>query len=320
MRVEKMATTLKKNGYTNVFLGPKSKQYLGSFEEVHAIDIGRLLNIVFDPRWHYRWIKKIQKINPDIIIAHDIVAAKVLIDSKLAVVYDDREFWSKSVETNAGRIFTPLYRIRSTPYRKLIPFWERKLVSQFPTLVTNEAVAEIHRRLGKWVGVAWNYPMETMVDNLDLSGERSGVVYSGCDFKSGKFKTHRDMTGLRKFIQFDVICGFTHREMMEKLTRYRVGLTPWHPHPVLPFKDQNRNYEYFHAGLQVVLNEQLHRRFSDCPFAHAFRDYSEISEIITNLPNIDPHDIAEYAKNHYLWKFNEKAILEACEIAISSKK
>ena len=44
-----MATTLKKNGYTNLFLGPKSKQYLGAFEEVQVAKLGRYLNLMVDP-------------------------------------------------------------------------------------------------------------------------------------------------------------------------------------------------------------------------------------------------------------------------------
>lgn len=312
-----MATTLKTNGYSNHFLGPKSKQYLGSFDEVHTIGIGRSLQIVFDRRLHGQWMKRIRKLSPDVIIAHDIVAAKYLIGSNLPVVYDDREFWSRSIETKAGRELTPIYRLRSSPFRNMVPFWERKLVSQFPTLVTHEAVADNHRKLGNWVGVAWNFPLERMVENLEIGGPRNGSVYSGCDFKSGKFKTHRDMTGLTGFIQFDVICGVTHREMMERLTKYRIGLTPWLPHPVLPFKDQNRNYEYFHAGLQVIMNEQLHKRFSHCPFVHAFSHYSELKEIIANLPDIDPQEIADYAMEHYLWKYNEEVILKSCELAIS---
>ena len=315
MRVEKMASTLKKNGHTNLFLGPKSKQYLGAFEEVHIAKLGRYLNLMFDPFLQKHWTRRINRLHPDVVIAHDIISAKFLLGSEHAVLYDDREFWSKSIETRAGRKFTPSYRLQSLPFRSMVPLLERKLLSRYPSIVTHQAVADNHKRYGKWVGVAWNYPLLEIVDGLNLDDTREGAVYSGCDFKSKEFKTHRDMTGLRKHIQFDTICGMSHREMMEKLTSYRIGLTPWYPHPVLPYKDQNRNYEYFHAGLQVILNEQLAVRFKDCPYAKSFRTYSELNNIIQNMPETDPHEISNFARENYIWELNERVILEGVKQA-----
>ena len=315
MRVEKTATILKKNGHANLFLGPKSKQYLGAFEEVHMIKLGRYLNLVFDPILERRWRKKIDSLKPDVVMAHDIIAAKFLLGSDHAVVYDDREFWSLSIQTQAGRKFTPSYKIQSSPFRKIVPYWERKLLTRYPSLVTNEAVAKNHQKYGNWVGVAWNFPLRKMVDGLDLDGKRKGAVYSGCDFRSGTFKTHRDMTGIKEVIEFDIICGIPHREMMQQLTRYQVGLTPWHPHPVLVYKDQNRNYEYLHAGLQVIVNEQIVNRFKDCPYVQSFSSYTNLKELLENIQDQDPIEISEYAKANYLWDFNEPVILESVKIA-----
>lgn len=315
MRVEKMATTLKDGDHSNIFLGPKSNQYLGAFEEVHTIKLGRYVNLAMDPILERRWKKKLDSLKPDVVIAHDIIAAKFLLGSNHAVVYDDREFWSLSLQTGAGRKSTPSYKIQSSPFRKMVPLWERKLLNRYPSLVTHEAVAKNHRKYGKWVGVAWNFPLLKMVDGLNLESDRKGAVYSGCDFKSGLFKTHRDMTGLNDVIDFDVICGVPHREMMQLLTRYQVGLTPWHPHPVLPYKDQNRNYEYLHAGLQVIVNEQIAPRFKDCPYVQSFSNYSILKEMLENIQNPDPSKISEYAKSNYLWDFNKSIILESVKVA-----
>jgi hypothetical protein len=315
MRVEKMATTLKDNGHSNIFLGPQSNQYLGVFEEVHAIKLGRYVNLTMDPILDRRWKRKIENLKPEVVIAHDIVAAKFLLGTDHAVVYDDREFWSLSLQTGAGLKPTPSYKIQSSPFRKMVPYWEKKLLTRYPSLVTHEAVAKHHRRYGNWVGVAWNFPLLKMVDGLDNGGKREGAVYSGCDFRSRSFKTHRDMTGLRDVIEFDVICGVSHREMMQRLTRYKVGLTPWHPHPVLSFKDQNRNYEYLHAGLQVIVNEQIAPRFKECPYVQSFSDYSSLKEMLANIKDQDPNEISEYAKANYLWDFNELVILESVKVA-----
>ena len=102
MRVEKTATTLKNNGHSNVFLGPKSNQYLGGFDEVHSIKLGRYLNLTFDPMLERKWKRVIESLKPDVVIAHDIIAAKFLLGSEHAVVYDDREYWSLSIQTQAG--------------------------------------------------------------------------------------------------------------------------------------------------------------------------------------------------------------------------
>lgn len=315
MRVEKTAITLKKNGFTNFFLGPKSNQYLDAFEETRVAKFGRYLNLMFDPSLQKHWTTQINKFRPDVVMAHDIISAKFLLGSEHAVVYNDHEYWSKSIATKAGRKFTPYYSLQSAPFRLRVPILERKLLSRYPSIVTHQTVADEHKRYGNWVGVAWNYPLLEMVDGLNLDGKREGLVYSGCDFKSKEFKTHRDMKGLKQQIQFDVICGVSHREMMRKLTSYKIGLTPWHPHPVLPYKDQNRNYEYFHAGLQVILNKQLVVRFSDCPYAKSFRTYSELKSIIDNMPETDPHEIAAFARENYIWELNESVILEGVKRA-----
>ncbi|MGY5871410.1 MAG: hypothetical protein RTV72_04115 [Candidatus Thorarchaeota archaeon] len=315
MRVEKTATTLKKNGHTNLFLGPKSNQYLGAFDEIRIAKHGRYLNLMFDPFLQKHWSKQIAKLKPDVVMAHDIIAAKFLLGSEYAVVYNDHEYWSKSIATRTGKKFTPYYRLQSAPFRSMAPILERKLLSRYPTIVTHQKVAEEHKRHGNWVGVAWNFPLLEMVNDLNLDNEREGSVYSGCDFRGKEFKTHRDMTGLKKFIEFDVICGVTHKEMMERLTSYRIGLTPWHPHPSLPYKDQNRNYEYLHAGLQVVLNEQLKIRFKDCPYVHAFKDYKSLQQVIEDIPNVDTHKIAAFAKKNYVWELNEEVIVESVKQA-----
>lgn len=316
MRVEKTAWTLRKHGHENHFVGPESRQYLGAFDKLHTYSHGGYVKTVFDLSRRHRLRKIVESVRPDIIVANNIVSAKDFIDSRIPLVYDDHEYWSMSVKSDPSYTKDLPMRVRSAPFRYLVPRWERQIVSKFVTIVTHEAVAEEYRKYTEWVGVVPNYPLMDMVRGLNLRQPRQGVVYSGCDFRRNRFSPIRDMTGLRGHVEFDVICGLPHRQMMERLTQYRVGLTPWRFHLVHLYKDQNRNYEYFHAGLQVIMNRQLARRFQHLKFVHSYDDYSELPDLIRNLPDIDPEEIAGHAQRNYVWELNEKTILEACERAL----
>jgi len=113
-------------------------------------------------------------------------------------------------------------------------------------------------------------------------------------------------------IDFDVLTGLPHREMMQKLTEYKVGHTAWHPHPWHIYSDANKNYEYLHAGLPVITNEIIKNAlFSDVPYVLSFKNYQEIQNIIDTMPDFDPEEIRRYALKHYVWENFEDTILEA---------
>jgi len=145
--------------------------------------------------------------------------------------------------------------------------------------------------------------------------KRKGLVYVGSDFNLPKFHPHRNMKGVTKYLKFDIISGETHRNMLEKLMAYEIGLTPWTIHPWHPYSDANRNYEYLHAGLQVFVNTTIKTMFKDDPYVHAFTDYPDLVASIESLELVDPKPIMEHAMKKYLWENQSKVIKEAYSLA-----
>jgi hypothetical protein len=319
-RVEKAASVMKARGHNMIFLGgkPSSGQFLNVFDEVHYLPKRGAFSLL-NPIHRKKWLNKIRSLNPDVIYAHDILVANYLLDLDIPGIYDDHEYWSKQIlmERKPGikqKISVPLLQ------RKVVK-WERDLVSRFPTIVTNERVAEEHRKFGTWVGVTLNCPSLKQVMHIhpDDSYTRQGLVYTGADFKKDSFDPHRDMTGLKDIIEFDIITGLPHHEMMTQLTKYRIGLTPWRYHPILEFKNQNRNYEYLHAGLQVLLSEHLRWQFPNDPYVHSFSDYEEILDVLERIPDVKSSKIIEHARKNYLWDNQEHVILEAYEKVLNNQ-
>ncbi|MHA2142403.1 MAG: glycosyltransferase family 4 protein [Candidatus Thorarchaeota archaeon] len=302
-------------GHELLFIGgrPVARQNLSAFKETKYLPLGNDFQIALSPFPAKKWLKAIDRINPDAIHAHNIIVARILLGTNYPVVYDDHEYWSKQVFKYAER---PLPRgLASRPIMYMIPLWERKVLKRYPTLTTTTNAASEHKRICQWVGVTRNFPMQLQVDGLNLQSERRGIVYTGSDFERRKFQPHRDMTNLKRFLKFDVINGLSHREMMEKLVLYKVGITPWHPHPWHPYSDANRNYEYLHAGLHVVVNRSIKSIFEDDPYVHEFEEYESIEALIQSLPDTDPRRIAAHARQTYLWDSQREVIEEAYQRA-----
>ena len=315
-RIEKTALTMKKEGHQLVFLGGGTMKYndLGAFEETYFLSVGNDLDVTINPAVKRRWLKRISELKPDVIHAHNVIVAHFLLGSEYPVIYDDHEYWSKQ---------TYMYRERklprglaSYPLMIRIPGWETKLLRKYPVITVSENTAREHRRKASWVGVTHNVPMLRQVEGLVEVGPRRGNVYVGRDFDLPKFPPHRNMAGLRNYLQFDVISGLTHRKMLEKLMEYKVGLTPWKPHPLHPYSDANRNYEYLHSGLQVIVNEIIKHNFQSDPFVSAFSSYDDISKVIDELEDIEAEKIMKHARKNYLWENQEDTIKEAYKRAL----
>ncbi len=315
LRIEKTALTMKEDGNELIFLGgkPFKWQNLAAFDRVLYAPLGNNLELALSPMVKSKWLKIIETINPDVIHAHNVFVARFLLGTEYPVIYDDHEYWSEQLRflKLKGRKRWLTYQ----PFKKLVPVWEKKLLSRYPTLTTTENTAKEHRRICKWVGVTRNVPSKKQISKLETGQKRKGLVYTGSDFSLSEFLPYRDMTGLREFLNFDIVTGFTHREMMEALTKYEIGLTPWLPHPWHPYSDANRNYEYLHAGLQVIVNTAIKSLFPDDSFVHSFTDYSDIVSVIDFIETKDSRLIMEHARKKYVWETQSKIIKEAYSLA-----
>jgi len=315
-RIEKTALIMKRLGHDVVFLGgqPVRSQNFHAFEETHYLPFVGNLRYALDVRFRRRWLDAVDKIRPDVVHAHNITAAVPMLDSNYPTVYDDHEFWSQQVFRYKARGF--IKRMAAVPFARKLESWERSLLERYPVLTVNDAIAKEHRRTASFVGVTWNYPLREEVESLSSSDTREGFVYVGGDFNLSRFLPHRDMTGLDKVIQFDSISGLPHRELMNRLLHYRFGLTPWRQHPFHKYCSPNKNYEYLHAGLQVIITDSLAHHLKGDPFVHPFSSYEEIPEIARSVPDVDPARIMEHARKRYVWDDQEPIILEAYKEAM----
>lgn len=316
-RIEKTAMTMKKEGHQLIFLGGKSIKFqnLDAFEETYTLLTGNDLDVTLNPFIKRKWLRKIREIRPDVIHAHNITVGHFLLGTDFPAIYDDHEYWSKQTFMFRQR---PLPRgLASWPFMYSVPRWETKLLRKYPTLTTTENTAKEHRRKSRWVGVTRNVPMLSQVENLIESEHRSGIVYVGKDFDRPRFSPHRNMQGIKNYVKFDVVCGLPYKEMLQRLMKYKVGLTPWKPHPWHPYSDANRNYDYLHTGLQVIVNEIMKKMFASDPYIHSFKTYSEISQIIDDMAEVDSSQIMQYARKHYIWENQEDTIHQAYRIALA---
>ncbi|MFW9795172.1 MAG: hypothetical protein ACFFEE_12760, partial [Candidatus Thorarchaeota archaeon] len=185
-----------------------------------------------------------------------------------------------------------------------------------PVLTVSENIAKEHRRIASHVGVTKNYPTLFEAEQLQNPDDRIGNVYVGGDFNLPKFQPHRNMTGLKDVLDFDILSGMDHETLMEKLTHYRFGLTPWRQHPFHQYCEPNKHYEYLIAGLQVILTSTLEHPLKDDPYVHSFETYDEITELLNQVKVVDGSKIMKHSMERYIWEKQEHVIHKAYEIAL----
>lgn len=319
-RVERMAKTMKKDGHELVFLGGKPTEYqnLSAFSEVKTVPLGIGPLIAYSPRIKKRWLTAISEIKPDVIHAHNVIVAHYLLGTEYPAIFDDHECLSKQRFMLAVR--TPIRRAAAWFLVRKYEGWERELAMRFPVLTVSEGIADYYREYTSKVGVVNNMPMLEEVDWLPNPPSRSGLVYMGPDFTDSRFRPSRDMTGLRDILSFDTVSGLPHREMMTKLSNYRIGLTPYRPHPFQRISNPNKNYEYLHAGLQVVLCETFAHIFEGDPYVHSFSNYDDIRSVIEAAPLVDGMEVMEHARKEYIWENQERVVKASYDMALKSSE
>lgn len=322
-RIEKTATHFKNQDHELIFMGlKKCGGYIGPFARVSSQDYGGLVNYLFDLGGHARLRRQIKAMQPDLVHFHDANCAAFLNKIGSPIVFDDHEYLSKQLELEplktscSHRKSYPKMLVLRALWRYHIINAERRLLRHYPTIVTNERVrVEYEKRKAKWIGVVENYPARYQVGHIDYTKyDRRGCVYIGRDSQLA----HRTMTDLNKHIGFTTLHGLSHADMMQELTKYEFGLVPWKYHPTLYYKNQNKGYEYMHAGCQLIISKQLEWQYDkNLPWIHTIDNYDEVPAIINNAPDISPLDIVEYARKHYLWDSRADVYEEAYRVALA---
>jgi len=310
-RVERMAITMKDEGHELVFLGGREIKYqnLSAFTETRMVPLGNGPQISLDSRVKKRWIKAIDQMKPDIIHAHNVIVGHFLLDTDYPVVFDDHENLSQQRSVFMSRSF-----IRRNMARLLlhyIPKWEVEMAKKYPILTVSEGTTTIYKEHSTRIGVVNNIPLLREVEWLENNPNRQGMVFAGGDFSRPKFIPMRNMTGLRDILDFDIVNNLPHREMMQKLTNYKIGLMPYLPHPFHHVASPNKPYEYLHAGLQIIFNPNYSHLFGNNPYVHLFNDFTDIKDVANSVPDVDSLEIMKHARENYIWEKSEEAVKTA---------
>lgn len=315
-RIEREAYIAKAAGHKVEFLGMgnNATPQLDVFEGIVMLRSINNRQAALDKNIRREWAEAIERIDPDIVHASDIIAARYTSLTGRPMVYDDHEYWS------AQRIIYESWptwkRIVIRPFLKVIPQWERELLENHVTVTVSEGIAKEHRRISSHVFVLQNYCLSAEVQDLPVNPNREGAVYVGNDFLRKKFSRHRDMTGLRESIEFDALSGLARNELYLRLTTYHVGLLPFKANPYSRYANSAKTFDYLNCGLQVLMTEPLYCAHGELPYTYPFHEYSEIPELLKNMKPVDPAEIMAYANGSLIWESQQDTLFEAYEICL----
>ena len=349
-RVERTALTGKKNGHTVYFAGRyiRGKALpIKLFDEYFFLPFNKYSNTKIPFFW--KRLKKnftfiIEKIRPDFIHAHDIVAAKLASEYVIPIIYDDHEYWSKQTKLDLN-----FWKINKLYVNSLYTRWEKEILRKSTATITvSTAIAKEHNKICKSVYVTQNFPSRIETKNLILNLKenlRLSSVYVGPDFSkslSHKSMPHRNVEGyLDIFNNDDVgrltvigdpelqssknVCSLgylSHDKLMKELSKHHIGLLPRRQHWYHKYSNPNKAYEYAHAGLLVIassdfinLKEYLNE------FCIQFTNKVELKKILEYYSNnlrkiVDKKaEIRKYAFDKLSWEnMCESNILKAYDL------
>jgi len=310
-RIEREAYVAKEKGHQIVFLGMGTleKPQLDVFDGFSSVRRINNRQVVTDKSIKSEWACAVQDIDPDLIHANDIVAAHFCSELDYPMVYDDREYWSMQRIQYEN---WPLWkRIAIRPFTSAIPNWERELISKHVTITVSEGIAEEHRRISPNIYVLKNYGLLFEFKDLPINPDRSGIAYVGRDFKLEKFAKHRDLSGVREIVDFDVLSDLPRVELYKKLAKYRIGLLPFRPTSYHRYVSASKTYDYLNCGLQVLMTRVLYESHGKLPYTYPFDELSRIQDIIKNLEHIEPDEILEYSHKNLVWEAQGDMLQEA---------
>ncbi|MDR4512291.1 MAG: glycosyltransferase [Nitrososphaeraceae archaeon] len=364
-RIEKSAITAMKEGHRVFFAGELSTKpiYDSIFEKKY--------NIIFPNTNNYpkkllipyillgrtsiwnsakKQVKKIlDELRPDIIHAHNLIAAKLISEYDIPMVYNDHEYWPvyiqrqlKSRLQNNKSIFK---QKRDFLYKRLIKIWskwEYEIVSKYPTFVVSQTILNELKKYSKKLFLLPNFPIQT--ETLDSQNPvfhtYLSSVYAGKESLKDNL-AHRNIEGLEELFEQNNIGklillgrinnrlskniinkGFLPRDQMYKeMVQNSIGLLPMKKESSHKYINPNKAYEYAHGGLYVVctssFSEVINTFKNNCGI---FDNYDELKEQLlyfqTNKEELFKKRVSSYkfAKENLIWELYEKNILDSYKI------
>jgi hypothetical protein len=355
-RVERAAFTGVKQGHKCFFVGLPPI-------DTHSLIAGNLFEDAFPIGWTWKnklhlphfWgkLKKrckyiLKTVDPDIVHAHDIFAAKLCHEMKIPFVFDSHELWGPKASLKVvkkGRESLWLKRLVSTEYGlRLWEKWQKQIVKDVPTITVSRTIAdELREEGGEKIFWVPNFPLAKEIAEIKFQRKYEGFscVYVGDDLSTNS--PHRNVTYLLDVFHningtLTVIgderfasgsskiksLGFLpHNEMMNELTRYHVGLLPWVPHPYHYYCLPNKPIEYAHAGLPTVVTSSLNNVIEVltpkcCVIFDGFPTVLRrvLSELNKSWDAAWSEEIVAYAKENLIWEKHEGKILEGYSLVL----
>jgi len=350
-RIERAAMSARKRGWEVYYAGSALRGKLianDTFKSIITIPFSTRANLHLRPDWtrlKKRFLDVLSKTRPDVVHAHNVIAAKLALETGVGFVYDDHEYWSQLSILHHYR-FHQLKKRAINKYAGLVwAAWEKQILARAPVLTVSETIAEEHQMLAKHVFVVPNMPTAIEIPQDPLNAKRSDVLssaYVGNDVSSRTRNPVRDVCGLTElFYSGDlgrlVVIGdeqlvtkppvystgiLDHRAMMNELTKYHVGLIPWKPFFFHKYCNPNKAYEYVHAGLHVLATSDLTPVLTTLgPHCTPLKDYEDLAKTLAKLKdNLDDLEIMRgtiisFARNHCLWENYESRIFDAYSLA-----
>jgi hypothetical protein len=350
-RIERAALSARKNGWETYYAGTGLRGELifdNSFQSITTLPFSSRANLHLKPYWNTlkkRFLDVLSKTRPDIVHAHNIIAAKLALESGVGFVYDDHEYWSQSSHLHNYGMRYLRKRAVSTYAGMIWTQWEKQVLQRAPVLTVSDTIAEEHRKLAKYVLVVPNMPTAMEIPKDPLATKRPGVlssVYVGNDATAGARNPVRNLSSMTgSFYERElgnlVVIGdeqlasrppvysmgiLGHRAMMEELTKYHVGLLPWKAFWFHKYCNPNKAYEYVHAGLSVLVTSDLTPVLTTLgSYCTPISDDEEMASILGDLKGKlaelegNRTNIIRFARSHCLWENYERRIFEAYSLA-----
>ena len=224
-RIEKSAITAKRQGHDVLFAGSKSpfKYNRKTFSKVYEITWSAKARYGLPYYWSLvqkQFSKIIKDARPEIVHAHNIFSAKMMLEFDLPFIYDDHEYWSKhsrlllemeklnedkSENANASKIIKDIpKKVKRILINRHVNYlwtkWEKELVSSIPTITVSNEIADDLRAISNSdkIFVVPNFPMKFETDGFKRPQpfKRLSSVYAGSDGHNKKKYPSRNIDGL----------------------------------------------------------------------------------------------------------------------------
>ncbi|TFH03574.1 MAG: hypothetical protein E4H14_16510 [Candidatus Thorarchaeota archaeon] len=315
-RIEREAYIAKQQGHQIIFLGmgAAEKPQLDVFDDFITIRSVNNREVATDESIRSEWAEVVSEIDPDIIHANDIIAAHFSSKLKTPMVYDDREYWSwQRIQFKSWPMWK---RIAIRPFTNAIPKWEKELISKYVTITVSEGIAAEQRKISPNIFVLRNFGLLSEFKDVPINPNREGIAYVGSDYNLKKFAKHRDLTGVKDLVSFDVFSGLPRQELYNKLSNYRFGLLPFRYSDYHKYVSASKTYDYLNCGLQVIMTRVLYEAHDKLPFTYPFDEFTGLQNIIDNTEYVNPKEILEYSHKNLVWETQGDLLQKAYVLAL----